>query len=92
MSNILESKLVLQLLVGCAIFIPFFLIAKVYLIVKTSDWSIFNIILILLAVLVLVFIFIFAFTERQRLAMAVFVGGLIVIIGGLLIARMIIKR
>ncbi|WP_439696509.1 hypothetical protein ACFGVS_28275 [Mucilaginibacter sp. AW1-7] len=92
MSDILESKLVFQLLVGFVIFIPFFLIAKIYLIVKTSDWSIFNVVLVSLSFLALVLIFIFAFTERQRLAIGVFVGGLIIIAGGLLIARRIIKR
>jgi glucan phosphoethanolaminetransferase (alkaline phosphatase superfamily) len=92
MSDILESKLVFQLLVGFVIFISFFLIAKIYLIVKTSDWSIFNVVLVSLSFLALVLIFIFTFTERQRLALGVFVGGLIIIAGGLLIARKIIKR
>ena len=92
MNNILTSKLIFQLSVGCSVFIPLFLIAKIYLTIKTSDWSMSNITYISLSFLALVSIFSFVFSERQRLGIAVFEGGVIIILGVLLAINAIVRK
>ncbi|SHE68084.1 hypothetical protein SAMN04488522_101901 [Pedobacter caeni] len=72
MDEILKSNLVHQISVFCAVFLPLFLIVRLYRIIKFKDYSKGNYIYIISCIIVLLLIFTLVFNDYQRLFLGYF--------------------